>query len=372
MAKILFISGHAPTNQYPQAGQKISLQHLNGYAQSGADVDVVVVANQAEIAAAKDLSTQFSGHLYTYPLSTVKKVISCLRHFKAPLKFSSRLNEETARKIRHLLTMSEYDTVHFEYSHAAVYLEHVKSQISPKQTRIIISIHDVVFQSFLRKAQQNFLLGIESNRLFHYEKALYSQADELWVLSPKDRNILTSLFSINSNKILVVPPLLGNFVKHVKRNPEKFESKSMLFWAAMNRPENEQAVLAFVKNCFHQLIQKNSDFKLYIVGANPSKRIMSLANKQIVVTGFVEDPVPYFEKVEIGIVPLLTGAGIKLKTLEMLAAGLPVISTTVGAEGVETVDQSLFISDDFDDWVNAIETGLENFIPRTKPLETIT
>lgn len=353
MSKVLFISAHAPTNQYPQAGQKIALRYLEEYSNCYV-IDVVVIANKAEVIAAKDLVEKFDKQLYTYQLTKLDKVRSCLTHLDIPFKFSSRYQTTVVKRLQELLRENTYDIIHFEYSHAAVYLDFIKDQINSKVTKIVISIHDVVCQSFLRKAESNLILGIEVARLFHYEKTLYSTANELWVLSKKDRDILTSLFTITEENIIVKPPKLSSFIYQIKRRLENIEPKSLLFWGAMNRPENEQAILAFVERCFYKLLLKDADFKLYIVGSSPSKKVLALKSKNIVVTGFVEDPTPFFEKAEIGIVPLLTGAGIKLKTLEMLEAGLSVISTTVGAEGVDFPANKLSVNDNFDDWVDLI------------------
>lgn len=359
MSKILFISAHAPTNEYPQAGQKIAFRYLEEYASYGI-VDVVVIANKAEIIAAKDLKQKFSDRLYTHPLSQIDKIRACLTHIHIPFKFSSRWQTAVINNVQELLKQNTYDIIHFEYSHAAMYLDFVKQQINLKQTKTVISIHDIVSQSFLRKAESNFILGIEVARIFHYEKNLYSTANELWVLSKKDRDLLTSLFSIPEERIIVKPPQLSKFIYQVKRHPEKIEKKSLLFWAAMNRPENEQAILTFV-DYFYKLRQKDPEFKLYIVGSSPTKKVLALNSDNIIVTGFVEDPTAFFEKAEIGVVPLLKGAGIKLKTLEMLEAGLPVITTSIGAEGVDFTGNKLVVNDNFDEWVNLIlDWGIGN------------
>ena len=353
MSKILFISAHAPTNLYPQAGQKIALNNLDKYHSDNTTVDIVVIANQAEIYAATDLVDKYRNNLFTYSLTKSDKIISCLTNLSIPFKFSTRYQASASQKLKDLLENNTYDIIHFEYSHAAVYLDLIKTRINSNCTRIIISIHDVVSQSFLRKSEYNFVLGVEVARIFKFEKKLYSNVSELWVLSKKDRNILTSLFSIPENKIIIKPPILSTFIYKVKRNLYTIEKKNLLFWAAMNRPENEQAAITFIQKCFTKLLKIDAEYKLYIVGSNPSPRIIKFANSNIIVTGFLSDPTPFFEKAKIGIVPLLQGAGIKLKTLEMLEAGLPVISTNIGAEGVES-SKNIFINDNFDDWVNLI------------------
>ncbi|MBD2306415.1 glycosyltransferase [Chroococcidiopsis sp. FACHB-1243] len=354
MSRILFISAQAPTNQYPQAGQRIAFTHLAEYAIASEVVDIVVIANKVELDAAKDLVANFGSNLYTYPLHQFDKITNCLTHYQVPLKFASRLINTVERSIQKLLMTNIYDTIHFECSHAAIYFEIIEKYINPNQTKTVISLRDVWTQVFLRQSVSNFFYGIEVARTFHYERQLYSRIGELWVSSTKDRDLLTSLFSIPSERITIKPHQASCFVYRVQRCLEKIEKKSLLFWGAIGRPENEQAILTFVEQCFKKLVQHDRDFKLYIVGSNPSQKVLALACKQIIVTGFVEDPTEFFEKAEIGIVPLFKGGGIKLKTLEMLEAGLPVIATTVGAEGIVDRRKKLVVSDNFEEWFDLI------------------
>ena len=362
MSKVLFISAHAPTNQYPQAGQKIAFLNLAKYAALHEVLDVIVIANTLEIDAARDLIAEFGNSLYTYPLSRLKKTINCLNYYQVPLKFASRFNRVIVKKIQELLINTTYDIVHFEFSHATVYFDVVQKYINPQLTRTVISIHDIWTQVFLRQSARSWLSSIEAARTFRYEQKLYSSASELWVLSEKDSSLLTSLLMVNKEKIVVKSPQASSFVYQVKRQSEKIEKKSLLFWAAMDRLENEQAILTFVEKCFKKMIRQDREFKLYIVGSNPSKKVLALACQQITITGFIQDPTIFFEKAEIGIVPLLEGGGIKLKTLEMLEAGLPVISTSVGAEGILPLDKKLMISDDFENWFELLTEASKKYV----------
>ncbi|MCJ8281569.1 MAG: glycosyltransferase family 4 protein [Rivularia sp. ALOHA_DT_140] len=222
MKKILFISAHAPTNLYPQAGQKIALTNLEKYYSNDINnvkVDVIVIANNIEINAAKDLAGKYKNNLLSYPLRKSDKILNCLNNLSIPFKFSTRYQARVTDKLQELLEKNIYDVIHFEYSHAAVYLNLVnhllKNKKTSKHTRIIISIHDIVTQSFLRKSENNILLGFELARLFKFEKRLYSSVNELWVLSKKDRDILTSLFAITKEKIIIKPPQLNQFIEPI-------------------------------------------------------------------------------------------------------------------------------------------------------------
>ncbi len=361
MSKILFISAHAPTYKYPQAGQKIAFNNLQEYINSGNKIDVLVIANRVEIDAASDLIylfNQLNNNIYYYPLTKINKISSCLKYYYIPLKFATRSQTKIYTQITELITKNTYDIIHFEYSHAAVYIELVLGLINPEFTKIVISIHDIVTQSLLRKTVNNPILGVEAARTFNYEMKIYSTANNLWVLSQKDKDILTSLFSISPDKIFVKAPKLSDFVYQVQRKSEQIEQNTLLFWGAMNRPENEEAILEFIDSCFQSLLQKDSNFKLFIVGSNPSKKVRDMASKNIIITGFIENPITFFERAGMGIVPLKTGAGIKLKTLEMLQAGLPVISTSIGAEGIDIAGKQLIVNDYFQEWIDLIIKAL--------------
>ena len=81
----------------------------------------------------------------------------------------------------------------------------------------------------------------------------------------------------------------------------------------MNRKENEDAVLYFINNIWNNINKEN--VKFYIVGSKPSEKIKNLENENIVVTGFVENPKEYFSIMDISVVPLRLGAGIKDKSI---------------------------------------------------------
>jgi glycosyltransferase involved in cell wall biosynthesis len=147
--------------------------------------------------------------------------------------------------------------------------------------------------------------------------------------------------------VTVSLPPLSAFVKHAKelRMLHSPEPNSLIFWGAMNRKENEEAVLEFHRNVFAGLLARGKKYRLYIAGSNPTDRIKQLASDHVVVTGFIEDPSELFSRMAIGIVPLTMGAGVKLKTMELVEAGIPVVSTPVGAEGLSYADSLLMIRD---------------------------
>jgi glycosyltransferase involved in cell wall biosynthesis len=179
------------------------------------------------------------------------------------------------------------------------------------------------FESFL-------FLGLT----FLTEKKLLSKANKIVVLSNSEKLILSNFYKFNSDKIVVFNPPISDFIKSINRNNETVEPHSLLFWGAMSRPENYRAAQTFLLQQFPIILKSFPNAKVYVVGSDPPESLLRLASNSISITGFVEDPTDYFAKASVGIAPLSEGAGIKLKVLEMLGAGIPVIASPIGAEGI--------------------------------------
>jgi len=108
----------------------------------------------------------------------------------------------------------------------------------------------------------------------------------------------------------------------------------------MGRHENQEAVIWFLKNVWINLDQYyHGKLKFYIIGGGCTSRFKSLVDKypNTIITGFVDDPSEHFSKAYAMIVPLHKGAGIKIKCLEAMLAGMPLITNTIGIEGINAI-----------------------------------
>jgi glycosyltransferase involved in cell wall biosynthesis len=109
------------------------------------------------------------------------------------------------------------------------------------------------------------------------------------------------------------------------------------FLGSMDWLANIQAVEFFVGEVYLRIKRSIPEVRFVVIGRNPPKSILDLAKSDvsITVTGSVEDVRPYLKGCDLMVVPLLTGGGTRIKILEAMAMGVPVISTTIGAEGLE-------------------------------------
>jgi glycosyltransferase involved in cell wall biosynthesis len=327
MRRLIVLAQNAGPSE-PKAGHKLAFEFAKQAAKTG-NLDVALLINDSDVVdngAWKDIGAEV---VYLERFNRFKKVFAIIMHaLRIPPRFCTRMSAKAYHKISDVVAKTGYDEVIFEFSQALPYVDAVQSN---KNVTTYASLHDVQLQVVLRAGIVERMLF--TGMTYRYEKELINKFDVIYTLCNKDRDILKGLF-LNSN-VVVRPPAIDDRFSQLMRDPKTIEKGSMLFWGALDRKENEEAVKSFITKIFPLIAEKVPHAKLYVVGNNPPKSLTRLSNESIVFTGFVDEPFAYFEKSQIGIVPLLRGAGVKIKTLEMLSAGLPVVATEIGAEGIE-------------------------------------
>lgn len=160
------------------------------------------------------------------------------------------------------------------------------------------------------------------------EKEIFelSLADEVILNNPKDLELL------NSNGLMSKKWFWSPYFNSMFENEYVGDKNDVLFYGAMNRPENWKSVIWFIENVWNKITHINA--RLLVVGNKPSSQLLKYASDNVVITGFVDDPNPYFMHSKCMVAPLLYGAGIKIKVLEGLSSGVPVLTNSIGIEGI--------------------------------------
>jgi polysaccharide biosynthesis protein PslH len=135
----------------------------------------------------------------------------------------------------------------------------------------------------------------------------------------------------------------------------------LLFTGTMSYPPNAQAARWMIERVLPAIRTRRPDATLMIVGRNPPAAVRELAGDGVTVTGRVPDLAAYFASAAVVVAPLLSGSGTKLKVLEAMAAGRPVVATSVGAEGIEARDgEDLRVADAPDAFATAVADLLDD------------
>lgn len=219
------------------------------------------------------------------------------------------------------------------------------------QSRIIF---DTVDLHFLREESEARLTGDPKTRrkaeeTKESECELIDQSDETWVVSSTEQQLLQKM---SPNKPI---QLVSNIVDVPGSNTPFRLRKDWLFIGGFQHPPNIDAVLFFLKEIYPLIGEHLGDAKFYVIGDNVPPEIVALANEKIIIAGLQRDVRPFFDRVRLSVAPLRFGAGVKGKINQSMAFGVPVIATSVAAEGTGLHDrEEILVADQPDEFAKAV------------------
>ncbi len=220
-------------------------------------------------------------------------------------------------------------------------------QYAPAFDRIATCVfeHDVYFQSIARQLRQpGFSLRkiqatLEYLRALPYELKMLERVDDIQVCTRDNGEYLTSFRPALAPKI-ALNLRAGIDVDRYEFRADGRLANSILFVGSFRHLPNQEALQWFAQHVMPHVLRQNPDAKLVCVGSDPPPRhaLPSLGGA-IEIRGFVEDVRTAFYEHTVFICPILSGSGVRVKLLEAFACGIPVVSTTLGAEGLGRNDQ---------------------------------
>ncbi|MEP6636586.1 MAG: glycosyltransferase [Acidobacteriota bacterium] len=215
-------------------------------------------------------------------------------------------------------------------------------------------IFDTVDLHFLREEREATLtknIQLEESALAkrQLEFELIGEADQTWVVSPVERELLLRDWPDKSIEVV------SNIVA-VPGSRTPFNSRcDLLFIGSFQHPPNVDAVIFFTREIFQLVRQQLTDANFYIIGDKAPPEVISLADERVIVTGFQSDVRSYFDNVRLSVAPLRYGAGIKGKINQSMGFGVPVVATSVAVEGMGLTDrEDVMIADNPHAFANAV------------------
>jgi polysaccharide biosynthesis protein PslH len=266
---------------------------------------------------------------------------------RRPLATHSFYSEELAAKINAVVTRQDPDVIQIEHSFLAPYVDAL-----PKASRCkkVLSFHNVGSRQYSRMTRLQ--LGLK-DRLGFAGKSLLMRGWEVALAEKFDHCVVVSVTEqrlLQAAKLTRPISVIDNGVdtELYQPLPETSGGNAVLFVGTMGYAPNVDAVLHFQRAIMPLVRNSVPDVELLVVGAHPRPQIRQLAMPgEVTVTGQVPDVVPYYQRSRVSIVPLRAGGGTRLKILESMALGRPVVSTSIGCEGLAVVDgEHLLIADE--------------------------
>ncbi len=241
---------------------------------------------------------------------------------------------------------NNYDLIFCHLFRTAEYVRKVNN--IPK----ILDLTDAISLSYSRISRQlsknfsilNLIYTFEKKRVISYEGKILRSFTRSILASEYDKKYLSKFFDVSNIEIIEN----GVNTIYFPFYDGKYNKNQIVFIGNMRTAPNIDAVLYFNEKIFPLVKKEIPEAKFFIVGAEPPKKIYDLTkkDKNIHVTGFVRNIRSYLKSAAVSVAPMRYSAGVQNKILESMAVGTPVVSTTIGMEGIHaTPDKNIVIED---------------------------
>lgn len=342
LEKVLYISYCAPYDGVRHAGGKTHNFYLKRLSKEF-DIKLVTFVKNEEIPL-MDLDEYGIDHVYiNYPCDKKNRIYSKIINIESKLNpfnkfggFVSNYERLKMKKVINGLSKSGYipNLILLEWTQILFFLPIIK-ECFPGVPVFTIEV-DVAFlgkergieniDSFFRKK----LATIRAKRIKQLEVQNLKNVCRIYTNNEKDKLILEKN-GICSEVVDILTPFYDDYSSCEYNNI----SHDILFYGAMDRPENWKTAIWFIDNVMPLL---GDDYSFTVVGNHPSKELVKKATPKVNVTGFVESVNPYFEHSLCLASPLLLGAGVKVKIIEAMSSGIPVVCNHISIEGINAIE----------------------------------
>lgn len=290
------------------------------------------------------------------PESAAGQAINYLKHLPAIAPFA--VTKFTVPEVQSLLCQWDaecrFDVVVCDFLSASLnFPEHFK-------TPAVLFQHNVESALWVRQAKherhpaKRLVFKIESAKMARYERTTIQRFDHIIAVSDHDRKLMSDMIASDRISIVATGVDLSEYGSIATENPPTNEPRA-LFLGSMDWEANIDGVDFFCREIWPQVLSTVPSAKFYIVGRNPHPVVKKWASDSIEITGRVESVLPYLKDASVFVVPLRIGGGTRLKIYEAMAAGKAVVSTTVGAEGLDVHnEQDILLADSAVDFAERV------------------
>lgn len=271
---------------------------------------------------------------------TFSKAQKILHVLKAPLLFplfSVRYSSRTSRYLKSITL--DYDCIYFDFSQVFRY------SIDIEHPCKIGMVHDVILQKYTRG--NTFLKRLIKPMIRSTERKLMASLGRLFCFSYKDQDIIQEQYG---HKSQVVSFYIDSHVSKIDYS-DIIICDYFVMYGAWNRPENREGLEWFIEN----VIKNGCNIPIKIIGHGLSSQIIDSIDN-IECLGFVDNPYDIIARSQGLLAPIFKGAGVKVKVVETLSTGTPVVGTEIAFEGIDNKCGQMIQCLNAEQWVELLNT----------------
>jgi len=352
--KLLVISTRVPFPLF--GGDRIRLFNACKALTRSFDVDLLALSEERVETESLKALAEIGVKVKIFEISSLRHRFSALRGIFSTLPI--QVNYYYFRSVQRWIdeNIERYDTVLCNHIRSA---EYIRNKPIPK----VIDLVDAISLNYSRAKKYTsgiwkWIYRIEDSRVLRYETEIVPSFDRAVIVSEVDKTFLVDN-NVDSTKVVVIPVAVD---ANLLNKNSLGECEWIVFLGKMDYASNADAASYFAKDVFPHIRYQYPGVEFLIVGANPNNKIKKLSlDFNAKVTGKVEDHLEYLLKAKVVVAPMRFGAGMQTKIIEAMALGKTVVTTTIGAEGIDGVDGThFFIADTAQDFSNKVLMLLHN------------
>jgi len=363
--RILFLSQLIP---YPlDAGPKVRAYYVLHYlAAAGHEVTLLAFSRPGDTTAAVDHLREFCAAVHTVPMprSRLRDACHAARSLLTGQPFLIARDRVPAmtRRVQALAAVGDFDAIHADQLWMAPYALVGREAAVPPRPRLVLDQHNAVYLIPRRLAESGrgalvgWLLRREARLIRAYELDTLRRFDEVVWVSAEDRAAVGLSKAARVPHQRVIPICVDpQSTSPIRRAPRPHR---VTFLGGLHWPPNAAGIAWFAREGWPRVRAAAPELTLTVIGKSPPGELLSVAAEPgsgIEVTGYVDDPRPYLAETAVFVVPLHAGGGMRVKIVEAWLWGLPIVSTTIGAEGICAQDgRDLLLADTAETFAAAV------------------
>ena len=292
---------------------------------------------------------------------------------KTPLPVLNYTTESMKRALSRVLSENYFDIIQIESIHLMAYLAIIRA--AAQKPIVVCDWHNLESELMRRYSEQEprglrrAYAGRTARLMSEFEQRAVREFDAHVVVSQRDEQRLRDL-NPGARIFLIENGVDTAFYSDLGARAES-EARRIVFVGSMDYHANIDGVVDFAREVWPRLRERRPELVFTVVGKDPAPEVRELAKiAGIEVTGTVDDVRPFYREAIAAVVPLKVGGGSRLKILEAMAAGVPVVSTTLGAEGLGVRhDENILIADSNEELAEAIISLVESESQRRDLIE---
>ena len=265
-----------------------------------------------------------------------------------------------SRELQRVLLENDFDIVQLEGLYVCPYIPLIRKN---SKAKIVYRAHNIEHEIWSRtavmaKGPEKWYLKNLSKRIKTFEKAILNKYDLLVPITSRDGEILNHLGNIKPSHVsqtgidssLLIP------------NSKNLEHPTLFHIGSLEWTPNQEGLIWFFENCWSKIREQYPDLKFFVAGRNAPAWFQKLLNlPNVVFEGEVADAYEFINSKSIMVVPLFSGSGMRIKIIEGMALGKPIVTTPVGTEGISTTtDKNIIVTNGVDGFVESISKLIED------------